>query len=404
MPVGDMKETRRRFTYHIIPALTALLCAYMVIYGALGQGPLSHCDYDSYTRQALAWWNGGTSLPQNVTWLELAFYKGQYYVSFPPFPSVVMALLTPIFDANTPDNLVNTLFGIGTFLLIYRYLMRREYGGFYAAVFALLMTLGSNLLFLSATGWVWFAAQTEGFFFSVLSLYLMLSEKKYAWALSFLSLGAAMACRPFQVIYAPLLLYLLYQKMERKGFFETLLRCVPYTLPLIFVGLGMGAYNYARFGGFFEFGHNYLPEFATDAQFSLGYVPGNIAEIFKLPGPEYEGFWPQFNGTLFFLVNPVYILIFVCLVRKMNTKRWIWLACFAAHLFITLCHRTMGGWHFGCRYLVDMLPFMLVVLEDERVYRTERLTGYAGLPSALLAAGAVINIWGSIWFYTLTMH
>ena len=396
-----MVKDRQRFTYHIIPALAALVCAYIVLYGVMGQGVLSHGTYDSYTRQAVAWWQGQPYLPENVSWLELALYNGQYYVSFPPFPSVVMALLTPIFGMNTPDNLVNTLFGIGTFLLIYRYLMRREYGGFYASLFALLMTLGSNLLYLSATGWVWFSAQTEGFFFSVLALYLLLSEKKYAWALSFLSLGIAMACRPFQVIYAPVLLYILYHKMENVGFFGKLLRCVPYMLPLLFVGLGMGAYNYARFGSVFEFGHNYLPEFAYDPQFSFSYVPGNIAEIMKLPGADIEGFWPKFNGTLFFLVNPVYILLFVCLVRKMNKKRIIWLACLMAHLLITLCHKTMGGWQFGCRYLVDMLPFMLMVFEDERVYRTERITGYAGLPAILLAAGAFINVWGAIWYYSM---
>jgi hypothetical protein len=396
-----MVKDNKRFTYHLIPALTALVCAYVLIYGVMGQGPFSHSDYDSYTRQALAWWNGGMHLPENLNWLELAFYKGEYYVSFPPLPSVVMALLTPIFGIDTPDNLVNTLFGVGAFLLIYRYLMRRQYGGFYAALFALLMTLGSNLLFLSATGWVWFTAQTEGFFFSVLSLYLMLSDKKPAWALSFLSLGFAAGCRPFQIIYVPLLLYLLYQKIEKKGFIRTLLRCAPYTLPLILAGLCLGAYNYARFESFFEFGHNYLPEFMNHPQFSLSYIPGNIAEIMKLPGSQYEGFWPQFNGTLFFLINPVFILALVCLIRRMNKKRWIWLACFLAHLFVLLCHKTMGGWHFGCRYLVDMLPFMLVVFEDERVYRTGRITGYAGLPAVLLFVGAVVNLWGSIWFYTL---
>ncbi len=396
-----MAMNGKRFTYHIVPALTALICAYIVIYGAAGQGILSHSTYDSYTRQALAWWSGSTHLPENVSWLELAFYQGHYYVSFPPFPSVVMAIFTPFFGLNTPDNLVNTLFGIGTMLIIYRYLLRREMGGLYAALIALLLTLGSNLLYLSATGWVWFAAQTEGFFFSVLALYLMQSKRKYAWALSFLSMGAAMACRPFQLIYVPLLIYELYHKFEDKGFIRKLLRCAPYMLPLFFMGLLMGAFNYARFGNFFEFGHNYLPEFASAPQFSLQYLPGNIVEIFKIPGADIEGFWPQFNGTLFFLVNPAYILLFVCMVRKMNAKRWIWLACFVVHLFVTLCHRTMGGWQFGCRYLVDMLAFSLVLFDDERVYRTDRITGYTALPAVLLLAGAVINVWGAIWFYTL---
>lgn len=410
-----MTKTKPRFTYHVIPALTALVCAYVLIYGLTGQGVFSHSQYDSYTLQAYAWRMGRLSLPEtippysvfpkgvssaDISHLEIALYNGQRFISFPPFPSVVMLLLYPIFGLNTPDNLVNTLFGIGTFILVYRYLMKREYGGFYAALFALLMTLGSNLLFISATGWVWFTAQTQSFFFSVLSVYLMQSEKKAAWALSFLSLGFAVGCRPFQLVYAPLLLYELYQKQEKTGLFRTLLKCVPYTLPLIITGLYFGVYNYLRFDHFFEFGHNYLPEFAADPQFSLSYVPGNIMEILKLPGSQYEGFWPQFNGTLFFLINPVFILAAVCMIRKMNVRRWIWFACFIVHFLALLCHKTMGGWHFGCRSVLDLMPFMLLVFGEERVYRTNRITGYTVLPAALLVIGAAINLWGSIWFYT----
>lgn len=30
----------------------------------------------------------------------------------------------------------------------------------------------------------------------------------------------------------------------------------------------------------------------------------------------------------------------------------------AAHLMIVLCHRTLGGWQFGNRYIVDLLPYV----------------------------------------------
>ena len=106
---------------------------------------------------------GGRADCGNVSWLEIAEYSGRYYVSFPPFPSVVQFLLVPFFGPNTPDNLVNTLFGLGTLLLVYRYLRRRGQGGLVAALIALLMVLGSNLFYLSVTGWVWFSAQTQAF-------------------------------------------------------------------------------------------------------------------------------------------------------------------------------------------------------------------------------------------------
>jgi hypothetical protein len=292
------------------------------------------------------------------------------------------------------------------------------------------MTVGSNLLFLSVTGWVWYSAQTQSFFFSVIAVYLICSEKKTAWYFSFLSLGIAFACRPFQIIYAPLLLYMLYKNLSGDkvymrdpqnethfGAAKTLARCIKYVLPLIFAGICVAAYNYIRFGDIFEFGHNYLPEFQNMDQFSLKYIPGNFKEILKLPeiiNGSIE--WPQFNGTLFFLVNPVFIALAVSIVRNFGKKQAIYLACFAAHFVLLLTHRTMGGWQFGARYLVDLIPFMLIVFERDRKYKMflpqkkyahpQRLASSAKaamLPALLAVIGLAINTWGAIWLYSQNM-
>jgi hypothetical protein len=37
----------------------------------------------------------------------------------------------------------------------------------------------------------------------------------------------------------------------------------------------------------------------------------------------------------------------------------------------------------------------------KRVYRTDRITGYTALPAVLLVIGAIINVWGAVWYYTL---
>jgi hypothetical protein len=266
-----------------------------------------------------------------------------------------------------------------------------------------LLTIGSNLFYLSATGWVWFSAQTQAFFFSVLAVYLMYSKKKIAWYFSFACLGIAFACRPFQLAYAPLLLYMLYKNTDSgKGFIRTLAGCVKYVLPLVFVGILTAAYNYVRFGDIFEFGHNYLPEFEQSDQFSFAYVPGNFLEVLKLPGGE-ALFWPRFNGTLFFLVNPVFIALAVSLTRKFREKEAVYFLCFIAHFVLLLTHRTMGGWQFGCRYLVDMIPFMLVIFEGDGTYKKPEADRAAVLPAVLAILGIVINFWGAVWYYTQPM-
>lgn len=393
-----MNARYARYTYHFFFAAALLACAYIVLYRVMEQGLLSHSTYDSYTRQAGMWWQGRADLPENVTWLELARYGGKYYVSFPPFPSVVQFLAYPIFGLETPDNLINTLFGFGSFVLVYRFVMLRGSGGLASAVTALLLTLGSNLFYLSLTGWVWFSAQTQSFFFSVLAVYLIHSRRKAAWYFAFLALGIAFACRPFQILYVPLLLYLLHQNHGGGEVdIRTYVRYTPFVLPLIAVGLLVAAYNHARFENMLEFGHNYLNEFAHVPQFSLQYVPGNFLEILKLPGTDQEYFWPIFNGTLFFLVNPAFVLLGARLAQgRVDTKKALYLMCLLVHFVLTLSHRTMGGWQFGTRYLVDMLPFALLFFADGKRISSPWLS----LTAVLAVLGIAINIWGAVWFYT----
>lgn len=391
-----------------------IVAAYIVLYTIIEQGVFSHSDYDSYTRQAASWWQGRASLPENISWLELAEYNGEYFVSFPPFPSVIQFLLYPIFGLNTPDNLINTMVALGTFVLIYRFFRNREFGGFMSSVFALMMTLGTNLFYLSVTGWVWFSAQAQSFLLCVLCIYLIYSKKKIAWYFSFLCLGLAFACRPFQIVYVPLILYVLYKNVDiGKGFLKTALSCMKYVLPLMFIGICAALYNYIRFDSFIEFGHTYLPEFVSASQFSFSYVPGNFLEILKLPEIQNgELILPKFNGTLFFLVNPVFIFLAVNLIKsKFGAKQMIYTACLIVHFILLLLHKTMGGWQFGSRYLIDMIPFMLIIFGDrQRLFwgKDEGMQKEIGLPVrvailpiALAVIGIAINIYGALWFYTM---
>ena len=78
-----------------------------------GQGlPGFDSFYNSYSLQADAWLKGRLDLGQDYEWLELAIRDGKYYVSFPPFPSLVMLPLVLIFGTNTPDTCVALLFAL----------------------------------------------------------------------------------------------------------------------------------------------------------------------------------------------------------------------------------------------------------------------------------------------------
>lgn len=82
-------ESREKVEYAIVAVLSILM--YLILMWILtGNGLFSHNTYNSYALQAESWCKGRLDLGQNYSFLELAFYKGKYYVSFPPFPSYLL--------------------------------------------------------------------------------------------------------------------------------------------------------------------------------------------------------------------------------------------------------------------------------------------------------------------------
>ena len=102
-----MKRQRIQYLWGM---LALMLLIYILLHDLLGGTLFAHEPLDSYTLQALAWREGRLSLGQDYPWLELAIYQGDWYVSFPPFPSVVMLPLTYLFGENTPNNLLIILY------------------------------------------------------------------------------------------------------------------------------------------------------------------------------------------------------------------------------------------------------------------------------------------------------
>ena len=99
-------------------AFCALVFIYAAVHLALGTQPFAHSNYDSYTLQALAWREGRVSLGQDYPHLELAVYEGDWYVSFPPVPTLVQLPLTFLFGRETPDGLLVKLYVSAAFFPI----------------------------------------------------------------------------------------------------------------------------------------------------------------------------------------------------------------------------------------------------------------------------------------------
>jgi hypothetical protein len=399
-----MKNTE--WSYLLILFLS-MLAVYLVVMSFTGIWPLSHNTFNSYSLQAQAWLSGRLDVGQNYSYLELARFGGKYYVSFPPFPSVIILPFVAIFGTDTPDNILTLLAAfIGAFFAFKTAVSlgrsREE-----AVFWSLFTTIGSSFLFISFNGMVWFMAQTFAFALCMAAIYFAVTPILWHGHLALGLWACAIGCRPFQLIYLPVFVFLLLSKLKaadekvQKGLVWLI---APAIMMFFYVAL-----NLARFGNPLEFGHNYLIEHlnAKYGQFSLQYIFENLPRLLLPPsmkGGKVD--FPEYNGFAFYLASPIFISIFIYqlahIIRKGAKNKIAVLllpVLISLHFLVFTMHKTMGGWHFGNRYTVDALPFaflsLLLVIEDRSYKKIDYTLFFLGLALNVVGAVAVYNRWFS---------
>ncbi|MBR0462933.1 MAG: hypothetical protein IJJ23_00910 [Clostridia bacterium] len=332
-------------------------------------------SYNTYTLQALAWREGRLSLGRDYPWLELAVYQGDYYVSFPPVPTIPVWILTYVFGAATPDNLLIKLYALFAMYAVYFTLVRQKYSAASAALTAFSVCFCGSAMALSTQGAVWYQAQMTALMTMCLSI-LWLRSGHITWSL--FAYALSVGCRPFNAVYGPLIMFIWWRgardpsdppalalKKTVSGLWKGI------ALGLCVAG-GMAWYNVARFGNPFEFGTSYLPEFMRSAhgEFSLHHQMSNIRDfVFGLPiARGVDGAWTlKMFGFSVFLANPMLMWLLSAIIadavaRRMTAEKAFLCACFMAQLFLLLLHRTFGGLQFGARYAVDLIPYAVLYM------------------------------------------
>lgn len=227
MPMRKIKMT----AWGWIMALMLVLLL-LILHSVTGTPVFAPSAYNSYTLQALAWRRGLPYLQQDVPHLELAIKDGLYFVSFPPVPSVPLYLLSFIFGDKTPDGLLVKLYALIAYFAMYRAFKHKGRQDMYAALCSFLLCAASFMLPLLLSGAVWYQAQVMAFMFTALAVSGMLSGH-YTTAL--LCYALSVGCRPFNVLYGFLLLYIFLINMRSSGR-TSLKSALKYILPGIILG------------------------------------------------------------------------------------------------------------------------------------------------------------------------
>ncbi len=400
------RELTERFPARrrILFALLALMALGYFLLSDLMDGSLwAHEPWDSYSLQTYNWLRGRTYIPDGADYdfLELAIYRGRYYVSFPPLPSVVLIPLVAVFGLYTPDNLLMAVYGLIAADLAYRIMLKAGRTPLVSAFWALVCVWGCNMLWLTTNAGVWFQAQALNF---VLCLAAALCAQYGRKALSTTFLALAVGCRPLSAVFLPVfaLTFAWNERAERGGFLKSCLaqwRCL---IGPILIGACYMVYNYVRFDDPLEFGHNYLPEFvaAEHGQFHWSYLARNLRQMFLAPVLFWDGRlqFPIYQGFMFYVANPLFILYFLCLLRHVTRREAgledaLTAAGIALVLALTCLHRTLGAWQFGSRYSCDTIPFAYL-------YLARRGRQRPALWEIVLGCAAVaFNAYGALYMY-----
>lgn len=397
-----MKDFIKKYS-NVIITIFFIFLIFILIDQVVGRSIIGSTPWNSYELQARAWINGHTYLDHNYEYLELAIYKGHYYVSFPPLPSVILLPFTFIFKPNMPTNLLSFIIFTIEFIVLYKIIKRYKNNELLSIFIALSFTLGTNLVSLSIDSGVWFIAQILNNLFCILAIDSFLKKKK---TLVFFFLSLAVGCRPFSAIY--MVMFFIYYLItdENKLIYKKIFNNLKPLIPAIIVAICYMTYNYIRFDNILEFGHNYLPEFleAEHGQFSLYYLLPNLKKLI------FNTIHIRSNINLsidmpfcFLIANPVIIVYLYHSIRniiktkKNDILRLMIIISVFINIILICMHRTLGAWQFGARYTCDILPFVflgLLLLNKNNKINLDKFE------IVCMMFGIILNIFGAIIMYT----
>jgi len=374
---------------------------------------------------------------------DYTLHNGHWYVAFPPLPAVLLLPIVAIFHLSH-QAVISLIFSLGIGILniwlmlgVLKRLARRHLPGLTfaaAAWLTVLFALGTEHLFATMQGNVWYTAHVVATTF--LLLYTGETLDKRRPVLAGLYLGLAALSRSTTLFTFPFFVLLaigaFFVNRQSHGSAEgnsplpgsaglrpqvspvsPLLgwgggEKRPLHLFLFFTVLGtfiaaMLLYNQARFGSPLDFGYNTMNvnlfvrgNLHTYGQFNWHFISTNF--LYMLLEPPYivsHAPYLTFNplGTGIFWTTPAFLLAF--LAFRYRERRWLAASLLTTCLLpmaLLLFYFNTGWYQFGYRFVLDFLPFALLLAA----------LGMRAKPGwwekVLIVLSVAINIWGFVVF------
>jgi hypothetical protein len=400
-----------------LPLAIFALCAavYVATLGPRVRGP---SDNNHFVHLAQSFLHGqvahlSSRPPSDNDWAK---YGDRWYVSFPPFPAVVILPLVALFGTAAWDRLFWAIVAGLAPALLYVLLRRlRERGASERTVsedlaLTALFAFGSAYYYTAVQGTVWFAAHVVAC--ALIALFLLFSLDARRPVLAGAMLGLAFMTRPTTLLLSAFFA-LSALEVSRKAdaprpervrdvfrgldVRAALRRLALFSAPLAVTAAVAMAFNAARFDDPFEFGHSHLKirwqsRIETWGLFNYHYLSRNLAVMLaSLPWISAKAPYLTISrhGLALWVTTPALLLVlWPKRVRFMTTA--LALAAGAVAL-ANLCYQNSGWVQFAYRFSLDysLALFALLAIGGRRFG--------AGF-YALLVVAIAINLFGAITF------
>jgi hypothetical protein len=353
--------------------------------------PIPKDWYNHYLYLANSFINLRVDIPNLPSYFQdKIIVNGKTLIPFPPVPALVLIPFITTFK-NISQQQISIVFGSINTLLVY-FLLKKYTNTKNSVLLSIFFSFGTVAFWAAVIGTTWYFAHTVALTFLILSLILH-KDKKYFLSGIFFALAAL--CR-YPILVGGIYFLLELYKEPKK--LITFLSGAFIFIPVQFI------YNYLRFGSVFDMGY-----YEVYKQYISSNYPYTIRQLIN-PGASYFGYLDIRNIPLhlftFLIMPPTIInslkiipspygmgiifttpLLFLALkpiFRSLRERNLFLGAIFIS--FADFLHYTQGWVQFGYRFLLDFLPFLLIILALRFKFKKIYLL--------LLIISIAVNFWG----------
>jgi len=416
----------------LIAAAIYLACGVVFALVAGHDRIATHTQFNHYAHLANAWLHGRQDLangpPGYAQGNDFAQFNGKTFISFPPFPALLMLPFVAI--AGSPENFQDGQFivwlaGLGpaVLFLVLEKLRRTERSSRSETqniALAFLFAFGTVYFFTAVEGTVWFAAHVVGV--ACAAFYILFALDAERPFLAGLAIACAWTSRPAMSAMATLFLFeairvackeglpaagTLQEKIEAtwsRVDKKILARsCTMFAIPIL-ISVAIASWmNETRFGNPspLAFGHEYLSVAWHNRITKWGlagyhYLPKNLGVMLSVmpwrpPHGSAGAPFVQINehGLALWFTTPLFLWLLY--PKKRGFLHDIVLIAALAPMLIDLCYQNSGWRQFGYRFSNDysLLFFVLLAIGDRPMKTIFTLAG---------AWGVAWNLFGAVTF------